>query len=303
MKRETMLRQGAALTLVFGLFVVTNVAEASESGATEVNWDGSGVATDSWNPSDDGQYLDQSPATGPEDLYVYQARVACTEGDQANFPDCSVVIPRCLTGGEDGKPGTVIYWYASLKAIIPPKWAYHSGPVCVYGEKPRDLLAEIAGQIAHEFQRTPIAAADFGSQPGPHTLRGKETNVWADAKTQTFNLTMLGQKVTITATPAAYTWDYGDGTLWGPTPIHGAPLHKDRIGEQTQTSHVYTETGRLTLNLTTHFNGTYTVNSGPQLPIPGQGHIPSPPQPLTVWRAKTNLYADDCNVNPNGIGC
>ncbi|MDD0858108.1 hypothetical protein NHF46_10610 [Arthrobacter alpinus] len=85
---------------------------------------------------------------------------------------------------------------------------------------------------------------------------------------------MIGQKVTITATPAAYTWNYGDGTIWGPTPIHGAPLNKDRIGEQTQTSHVYTETGRLAIGLTTHFNGTYTVNGGPELPIPGQGNIP-----------------------------
>ncbi|MHA7175841.1 PKD domain-containing protein [Arthrobacter sp. Sr24] len=182
-------------------------------------------------------------------------------------------------------------------------WAFHSGPVCIYDEQPRDLLAEIAGQIATEFQRTPVAAAEFGSQPGPHTLRGKETNVWATASTQIFNLTMLGQSVTITATPVAYTWNYGDGTLWGPTPIHGALLHQDRVGEQTQTSHIYTETGRLTISVTTHFDGSYSVNGGPELPIPGQGNIPSPAQPLTVWRAETHLYADDCFANPNGIGC
>ncbi|WP_425862309.1 PKD domain-containing protein [Arthrobacter sp. TWP1-1] len=185
----------------------------------------------------------------------------------------------------------------------PAVWTFHSGPHCVYDSKPRDILAEIAASIAHEFQRSPVVAASIGSQPGPHTLRGKETNVWAEATTQTFNLTMLGQKVTITATPVAYTWNYGDGTIWGPTPTHGAPLHKDRIGEQTQTSHIYTETGHLTINLTTHFNGSYTVNNGPQLPIPGQGNIPSPPLALTVWRAETNLYADNCFQNPQGIGC
>ncbi|WP_244516777.1 hypothetical protein [Arthrobacter alpinus] len=203
----------------------------------------------------------------------------------------------------DGKPGTVVYWYVAEASKTPPVWAFHSGPECIHGEKPRDILAEIAASIAHEFQRSPIVAATIGSQPGPHTLRGKETNVWAEATTQTFNLTMLGQQVTITATPTAYTWNYGDGTIWGPTPTHGAPLHQDRIGEQTQTSHIYTETGHLTINLTTHFNGSYTVNNGPQLPIPGQGNIASPPLPLTVWRAKTNLYADNCIQNPQGTGC
>ncbi|WP_239437080.1 hypothetical protein [Arthrobacter alpinus] len=196
-----------------------------------------------------------------------------------------------------------MYWYRANRADISRDWYYFSGPECIHGEKPRDILAEIAASIAHEFQRSPIVAATIGSQPGPHTLRGKETNVWAEATTQTFNLTMLGQQVTITATPTAYTWNYGDGTIWGPTPTHGAPLHQDRVGERTQTSHIYTETGHLTISLTTHFNGSYTVNNGPQLPIPGQGNIASPPLPLTVWRAKTNLYADNCIQNPQGIGC
>ncbi|AIY00984.1 hypothetical protein ART_1385 [Arthrobacter sp. PAMC 25486] len=214
-------------------------------------------------------------------------------------------MPACAAGAgsADGEAGTAIYWYFADTSDSPPKWIFSSGPECVYGEKPRDILAEIAGMIAHEFQQTPIAAADFGSQPGPHTLRGEETNVWAEAATQTFNLTLIGQNVTITATPAAYTWNYGDGTIWGPTPTHGAPLHQDRIGEQTQTSHIYAETGRLAINLTTHFNGTYTVNGGPELPIPGQGNIPSSALPLTVWRAETHLYADNCFQNPQGIGC
>ena len=214
-------------------------------------------------------------------------------------------MPDCASGAgsADGEAGTAIYWYFADSNKSPLVWTFYSGPECVYGEQPRDILAEIAEQIAHEFQRTPVAGAQIGSQPGPHTLRGKETNVWAQAETQTFNLTMIGQSVTIKATPAAYTWDYGDGSTWGPTPVHGAPLHANRIGEQTQTSHIYAETGRLAINLTTHFNGSYTVNGGPELPIPGQGNIPSPPLPLTVWRAETHLYSDDCFQNPQGVGC
>ncbi|MEV8182636.1 hypothetical protein [Specibacter sp. NPDC078692] len=269
------------------------------------DWDGTGIIVDSRDQTDAGNFEPLAPSTEPGETTQYEYRFACTDGDSLVFSACTELMLECSSGASspEGKPGTAIYWYYADTAFDPLIWTFHSGPVCIYDEQPRDLLAEIAGQIATEFQRTPVVAAEFGSQPGPHTLRGKETNVWATASTQTFNLTMLGQNVTITATPVAYTWNYGDGTIWGPTPIHGAPLHQDRIGEQTQTSHIYTETGRLTISVTTHFDGTYTVNGGPELSIPGQGNIPSPAQPLTVWRAETHLYADDCIVNPNGIGC
>jgi hypothetical protein len=217
----------------------------------------------------------------------------------AIFPNCAASMPNCTAAGG----GSPVYWYRSLKASTPPKWTFDSGPVCIYSEKPRDVLAEIAARISHEFQNSPVQPATVGSQPGPHTLRGQDTNFYANATEQQFNITLLGQKVHITATPAAYTWNYGDGTLWGPTTSAGAPLPEDRIGEQTKTSHAYTATGRYTITVTTHFNGTYTVNGGPALPIPGQGHIQSAPLALTVWRAVTNNYADNCNQNPDGVGC
>lgn len=165
------------------------------------------------------------------------------------------------------------------------------------------MLEQIEAQILNEFKKTPISGAIIGSQPGPHTLRGNETNVYATAKEQTFNITMLGQQVRITATPISYTWDYGDGTTWGPTISAGAPLPDDRIGEQTKTSHAYTTTGKYAITATTHFNGSYSINGGPTLPIPDQGHITSTPLPITVWRAITRNYADDCIQNPNGVGC
>lgn len=281
------------------------VLAASQSNR-EIGWDGPGIDIEEWTslPGSDDQMI-HLPPTSNSDGYVYEARLACTDGDIVIFPACATIMPPCSTGAgrDDERPGTAIYWYRATAGESPLAWHYLSGPECVYGEEPRDVLAEIAAMIAQEFQRSPVAPATFGSQPGAHTLRGNETNVWAEAVTQTFNLTLIGQQVTITATPVAYTWDYGDGTVWGPTPHHGAPLHQDRIGEQTLTSHVYTTTGRLAIGLVTHFDGSYTVNGGPELPIPGQGNIPSASQPLTVWRAETHLYADNCLQNPQGVGC
>lgn len=223
-------------------------------------------------------------------------------GDDDN-PESTWGNGRIHTDAWNAVPGTVNSFAPAIVAAPDDPYVYESRYACTDGDC--SVFAECAVNIPACVASvgSPVAAAEIGSQLGPHTLRGKDTNVWTTATTQTFNITMLDQQVTITATPVAYTWNYGDGNVWGHTPVHGATLHQNRIGEQTQSSHVYIETGRLAINLTTHFNGSYTVNGGPQLPITGQGNIASAPLPITVWRAETNLYADNCFQNPEGIGC
>ncbi|HAG60052.1 MAG TPA: hypothetical protein DCL83_12415 [Arthrobacter bacterium] len=148
-----------------------------------------------------------------------------------------------------------------------------------------------------------MAPATLTAQPSPNTLRGAETNIFADAHVQEFDVTILGQRVHLAATPIEYTYNYGDGTTLGPTPAAGGPLPKDRWGEKTRTSHVYQSTGDFAVSIMTSFRGTYAVNGGPNLPIPGTGQFPSPAQTLQVWRSITRNYADDCTVNPAGEGC
>lgn len=80
-------------------------------------------------------------------------------------------------------------------------------------------------------------------------------------------------------------------------------MPRERWGEETRTSHVYTETGDYSVVLTTYFQGTYSVNGGPALPIPGSGEFSTAPQTISVWRTVSNNYADDCIENPAGIGC
>ncbi len=273
-----------------------SVAEGSD----HVTWNDSGTKSLVWQQlPGETDHWGQLPSAVTTDPYIYQYKLACMAADQAMYPACSASLPEC----KQAKNGTAVYWYHSLRILANPVWVFDSGPSCIYDEKPVDILKEIAAQISHELQKSPIQPATVGSQPGPHTLRGQETNFYADASEQQFNLTLLGQKVHITATPATYTWNYGDGTLWGPTISAGAPLPDDRIGEQTKTSHVYTATGKYAITVTTHFNGVYSVNGGPALPIPEQGHFTSNPLGLTVWRAVTKNYADDCNQNPAGVGC
>ncbi|WP_255770863.1 PKD domain-containing protein [Pseudarthrobacter sulfonivorans] len=201
----------------------------------------------------------------------------------------------------DGDNGRVVNWYRSLKVL--DNYTFFAGPTCIYDEKPVDVLDQIAGQIQRQFESLPINAGTVVAQPSPHTLRGAETNFYADAAEQQFDVTMFGQKVHVVATPVQYTWNYGDGTVFGPQPSMGGPLPQERWGEKTRTSHVYAQTGDFQVVLTTSFQGTYSVNDGPPLPIPGQGQFSAPPQAISVWRSITRNYADDCNVNPQGQGC
>ncbi|MCX6497646.1 MAG: hypothetical protein NTU93_02450 [Arthrobacter sp.] len=164
-------------------------------------------------------------------------------------------------------------------------------------------MGKIAAQIQTKFEQLPVVAGTTVSQPSPHTLKGAETNFYAEAVEQTFDVDMLGQRVAIIARPVQYTWNYGDGASLGPTTTAGGPLPQDRWGEKTATSHAYSQTGDFSVALTTHFQGTYSVNGGPPLPIPGQGQFSSPAQTVSVWRSITRNFADDCLRNPQGSGC
>ncbi|WP_225499452.1 hypothetical protein [Arthrobacter sp. M4] len=157
--------------------------------------------------------------------------------------------------------------------------------------------------IQSEFQKLPINAGAVASQPSPHTLRGAETNFYANTAEQQFDVTILGQKVHIVATPVEFTWNYGDGTVLGPQTSAGGALPEGQWGEKTRTSHAYAQTGDFNVVLTSHFRGTYSVNGGPQLPIPGQGSFSSAPVTVSVWRSVTRNYADNCLQNPQGDGC
>lgn len=246
-----------------------------------------------------GGWVDR-PQSPPEDPNSYKVEYLCLDEGENNFDvACLVGAVKCIEG-EDGRP---VRWFSSLKAFQPPIWTQIRPDRCVYSEKPDDVMGKIAQQIQSKFEQLPVLAGDSVAQPSPHTLRGAETNFYAEANEQSFTVDMFGQSVFIVAKPVQYTWTYGDGTSFGPTTVMGGPLPQDRWGEKTRTSHVYTQTGDFQVVLTTHFQGTYSVNNGPPLPIPGQGQFNAPPQTISVWRSITRNYADDCIRNPQGQGC
>lgn len=153
-----------------------------------------------------------------------------------------------------------------------------------------------------DLRRLAIIGAQLGTQPGRHTLKGAETNIYADAASQPFSVDIAGYKVDVRVKPSEYRWDYGDGTSLV-TGFPGGPIPEARWGEKTVTSHVFAQTGDFSVDLTTVFTGEFSVDGGAFQPIAGNAQIPSAPKTLSVWRSEVKLYADDCNVNPAGAGC
>ncbi|MCU1567020.1 MAG: hypothetical protein JWQ56_1957 [Pseudarthrobacter sp.] len=261
------------------------------------------VGADNWAPDPNtGEFSRAEPGTVSTDPNEYKYELQCHLGGGDFDTPCLGRQLECKDG-PDGEDGIPVVWYSKPRGVPGAVWAIHSGPTCLYDAKPEDLLPRIAADIQRQFQSLPVNAGTVVAQPSPHTLRGAETNFYAEAVEQQFDVTMFGQQVHIVATPVQYSWNYGDGTVFGPQPSMGGPLPQDRWGEKTRTSHAYGSTGDFQVVLTTSFQGTYSVNAGPPLPIPGQGQFNAPPQTISVWRSLTRNYADDCNANPHGQGC
>lgn len=281
-------------------------ADTSDYGGS-AGFGGSGINADAWVlDKTTGEIVPAPVGFVNEDPNQYNA-----------FPQCQVddgnLAIKCLAGQRpcppraDGKPGVPVIWKVAPRSIANPTWTEWQGngggPVCLYDRNPEDLLPRIAAMIQREFDKLPVAPGKVTAQPSPHTLRGAETNFYADATEQQFDTTILAQKIHIIAKPVQYRWDYGDGSSLGPTTAMGGPLPQDRWGEKTGTSHAYAQTGDFDVVLTTYFQGTYSVNGGPALPIPNQGQFSTAPQTVSVWRSVTRNYADDCITNPRGQGC
>ena len=154
-----------------------------------------------------------------------------------------------------------------------------------------------------DFRRLDVAPAVSVVEPSPDTLKNMNTNVYAQAHAQQFQTQVGGFPVAVRAHPVHYTWDYGDGTTLGPTPLSGGPLPQRAWDVPTGTSHVYTTTGDYQVVLSTGFYGEYNVAGTGWQPVAGLNQVTSAPVPVRVWKATTRNVADDCLENPTGWGC
>ncbi|WP_244250893.1 hypothetical protein [Arthrobacter crystallopoietes] len=217
---------------------------------------------------------------------------------------CVTINDQCSVGVN----GTLMRILQAPAGQDPPQWRDTNETICQYPDRPIDTAEEadedpLPTITVEFFRRLPIAPSHLGVEPVPHTLIGAETNVFADPNPQRFDEVVDGHDVAVRAIPTSYTWDYGDGTILGPTDDPGGPLATDRIGEATATSHRFVRTGDVQISLTTTYRGEYSFNGTDWIGIAGEANVMSPSVSVSVWRSVVNNFADNCLENPNGAGC
>ncbi|MDK1361176.1 hypothetical protein QNO00_12995 [Arthrobacter sp. zg-Y1219] len=236
----------------------------------------------------------------PESLFGFYYRPVCFD-DETGDIDCLAGQPVECDAAPDGK---YVWWYSGLKATPRETWPrYGDTPTCIYTSDPDEVAAELVGLVLTEFQTAPIDPGQFTLQPSPFSLVNMPTNLYAEAREQTFDMSLLGQSIRIQVRPTEYEWNYGDGTIYGPSSRPGDPLPDDLVGDATQTSHTYEEPGEYFVSVAIYFSGRYSINGGPMIPIDGRALAFPPTQTISVWESESRSVADDCLANPAGFGC
>lgn len=210
-------------------------------------------------PSDDFE-CPAPPGRVVEDLIVEQRRLAITGQDG------TTTIDGFPTG--DAPVGTPV------------------GPWMSEGRGCVDITAlnppPSPGEVFRYFQTLPLPQLPTKQQPPGDGLVGLPVIFFTDGPTtQTFTLDIRGFTVDIVATATGFTWRTGDGTdltTSGP----GAPYPDHTI------SHEYAS-GTYTASLTTTWSGSFSVDGGLSLPVPGSTTTDGAPVTFDVVQARPVL--------------
>ena len=122
--------------------------------------------------------------------------------------------------------------------------------------------------------------------PGAKALVSKIVIVYTSGDSQTMETQVGGTPVTIVATPASYTWDWGDGTTTT-TKDPGAAYPNHTV------FHKYSHTAQgVVISLTTTWSATYSIGGGPAQPISGTLTTTDTADPFDLVRRISYLTDD-----------
>jgi len=160
------------------------------------------------------------------------------------------------------------------------EWTVAEGASCV-----PDI--NIRSAVATEFQRLPLTPSPLSVQPpSGWTLVNVDTVVYTDDGDQVLPTTLLGVGVTIRATPARFTWNFGDGSAEVVTTDPGRPWPEQTI------AHRYMAEATHTIQLTTSWSGEFQVaGTTTWEPVEGTATTTTTSSPLTVYEARSHLVA------------
>jgi len=155
---------------------------------------------------------------------------------------------------------------------------------CVTDAQPQQQPQVTPGLVLNAFRRLAWPASPLLIQPvGGRTLVNFATNFYTDNTTPTRqSISLLGQRVTVEATPTTYTWRFGDGQSDATTSPGAAYPTLD-------VTHDYLTKGRVAPSVDTTYAGRYRVNRGPWIAIPATLTVPGASVAIDVIEARPTL--------------
>ncbi|MFW0179624.1 hypothetical protein [Rothia sp. P7208] len=140
-----------------------------------------------------------------------------------------------------------------------------------------------------DFERLVLDAPEIVVEPGADTLVNYHTNFMVKAHPQDFEVEVLGFPVKVRAVPVGYVFDYGDGTSSGVLSSPGKVLGDGVWDEQTPTSHQYSSTGNVQVNVSVVYSGEYSVgDGGVWLPVSGVNVVQGSAD-VAIWSVRSDL--------------
>jgi hypothetical protein len=140
------------------------------------------------------------------------------------------------------------------------------------------------GMVAKAWQRLTWPKGELTIQPPDgQTLVDLDTNfLTTNTQPTTRVVTLLGQRVTVEATPSRYHWHFGDGAgTTTSSPGHRYP-HLD-------VTHEYADPGHVRCSVDVTYSGRFRVNDDPWQQIPGTLTVSGDAVPLWVRTASPVL--------------
>lgn len=172
------------------------------------------------------------------------------------------------------------------------------------------VYEQIPAVIEEEFASLPIDPGEVSFEPD---LLGfgyinRHTNIYTTAETQEISTELLETTVEVRVIPIEHHFDYGDGTT-RTTADPGGPHTGDVLitDTPTATSHVYQDTGRHPVEISTTFIGEYRIPEAPAplnswTPISNTTTIPATPGEADIWRINHRHVAEECQTTTDW-GC
>ncbi|QCW51048.1 hypothetical protein FE634_12710 [Nocardioides dongxiaopingii] len=140
------------------------------------------------------------------------------------------------------------------------------------------------GMVVRAFKALAWPASELTIQPprGRTAVNFDTYFFTEDTAPITREVRLLGQRVTIEATPSEFTWHWGDTTV-ETTASPGGPHPRGDV------VHQYRSKGQVAPSLDTTYTGRYRVNGGPWAPIPDTHTVPGPAEALEVVEVRPTL--------------